>query len=122
MYISPQVPVTGSTSLRYSIYDYAVKAYQSQDLFGPVLPTSAWQHIVVTQEGSLVVLYENGAEVANSAGVTYNPSVLGTTMNNWLGRSQFSADPYFHGEIDQFRLYARALSGAEVQELFQEKL
>jgi hypothetical protein len=26
-------------------------------------------------------------------------------MQNWIGRSQWSADPYFKGRIDDFRIY-----------------
>jgi hypothetical protein len=35
-------------------------------------------------------------------------------MNNFLGRSQFAADPYFAGLIDDFRVYRRALSPEQI--------
>jgi len=35
-------------------------------------------------------------------------------VNNWLGRSQFQADAYFRGEIDEFRMYEGALTDAEI--------
>jgi hypothetical protein len=40
-----------------------------------------------------------------------------TTTNNWIGRSQFdilSGDPYLDGMIDDFYIYDRALSAAEI--------
>jgi hypothetical protein len=37
--------------------------------------------------------------------------------SNYLGHSQFSADPYFNGKIDSFRIFSRALSAAEIQNL-----
>jgi hypothetical protein len=37
--------------------------------------------------------------------------------NNYLGKSQFAADPYFNGEMDSFRIFGRALSGAEIKDL-----
>src|SRR6267142_2551536 len=35
-------------------------------------------------------------------------------QTNHLGRSKFSADPYFNGQFAGFRAYARALSPAEI--------
>ena len=46
------------------------------------------------------------------------PRNLGSTFNNWLGRSQFVADPYFNGALDDFRIYDRALGPAHVAELY----
>jgi hypothetical protein len=39
-------------------------------------------------------------------------------VNDWLGRSQFSPDPFFNGSINEFRIYDQALSGAEVAASF----
>ncbi|HSB02319.1 MAG TPA: LamG-like jellyroll fold domain-containing protein [Anaerolineales bacterium] len=44
---------------------------------------------------------------------------LGSTTQNWIGRSEYSSDPYLNGAIDEFRIYSRALSAAEVLALFQ---
>jgi hypothetical protein len=49
------------------------------------------------------------------AGLT--SSDLGDTGNNFIGRSPFTADPYLDGQIDEFRIYDRALSAAEIGEL-----
>jgi Concanavalin A-like lectin/glucanases superfamily len=47
---------------------------------------------------------------------------IGATTNNWLGRSQFSGasgnDPCFNGYLDDFRVYRRALSQAEISAMF----
>jgi hypothetical protein len=40
---------------------------------------------------------------------------MGVTNQNWLGRSQWSADGYYQGLIDEFRIYNRALSDGEVR-------
>jgi hypothetical protein len=37
----------------------------------------------------------------------------------YLGKSQFTVDPYFDGQLDEVRVYRRALSAAEVQTLAQ---
>ena len=40
-------------------------------------------------------------------------SVAGT--NNWLGRSNYSVDPYFGGVYDEFRIYDVALTVAQLR-------
>jgi len=81
------------------------------------LPTGAWVNLVVTLSGNTGTLYVNGTVVATNTGITIRPSDLGSTTLNYIGRSQFSSDPYFNGLIDDFRIYRRALSSAEVSSL-----
>jgi len=45
------------------------------------------------------------------------PRDLGVTTQNWLGRSQWSGDGYYQGQIDEFRIYDRALTAGEVRYL-----
>ncbi len=54
--------------------------------------------------------------------MTLSPMSLGTTTQNWLGRSQFPVDPYLNAQIDNFRIYNRALSAAEVQTIYAGNL
>jgi hypothetical protein len=45
------------------------------------------------------------------------PKDLGVTNQNWIGRSQFTADGFFNGAVDDFRIYNRVLSAPEVRYL-----
>ncbi|HSV14602.1 MAG TPA: LamG-like jellyroll fold domain-containing protein, partial [Tepidisphaeraceae bacterium] len=76
--------------------------------------TGIWTHLAVTWVNNLGTLYVNGAFAGSNSSMTWNPSTLGTTTQNYIGRSQFSADPYLNGRIDDFRIYSRALTLAEV--------
>jgi fibronectin type 3 domain-containing protein/regulation of enolase protein 1 (concanavalin A-like superfamily) len=77
------------------------------------LTAGAWSHVVITWSGNTGILYVNGVEVGRNSAMTLNPSSLGATNLNYLGRSQYP-DPYFDGRIDDFRLYSRALGAAEI--------
>jgi hypothetical protein len=77
-----------------------------------------WHHVAVVIDGATMTmqLYVDG-EVADSGETTVLPSTLGTTTQNWLGRSEYAADPYYMGAMDEFRIYNRALSAGEVRYL-----
>jgi hypothetical protein len=65
-------------------------------------------------------LYLDGSPVAQNPSGYLDPSDLGSTTQNWLGKSQYyTADPYFNGRLDDVRIYNFALSAAEVAELAQ---
>lgn len=81
-----------------------------------VLSAGSWKHVAVTLSGNLGILYVDGVEVGRNANITLRPSSLGYTNQNYLGRSQYY-DPYLDGQLDDFRIYDRALSGTEIQGL-----
>ena len=82
------------------------------------LATGAWKHVAVTLAGSVGTLYVDGVQVGQNSSMTLKPSSLGSATQNWIGRSEYSADPYLDGQIDDFRIYDRALSASEVQGLW----
>jgi hypothetical protein len=47
------------------------------------------------------------------------PADLGSMDYAFLGKSLWSVDPHFDGQLDEVRVYRRALSAAEVQTLAQ---
>jgi hypothetical protein len=82
-----------------------------------VLPTGGWHHVAVTLNGSVGTLYVDGAQVGSNTSMTIKPSDLGATTQNWIGRSQYAADPYLDGRVDDFRIYNQALSAGEIAAL-----
>jgi hypothetical protein len=81
----------------------------------PQLPTG-WQHVAVTLSGTTGTLYLNGNPVATNNNMTLNPSSLGNTTQNWIGRSQY-ADPLLNATVDEFQIYDYALTQAQIQSL-----
>ena len=84
------------------------------------LLSSGWHHIAVTIEESTSVihrLYIDGELSASNTSARYTPSDLGETDNNWLARSQYSADPYYDGRLDDVRIYRTALDADAIAAL-----
>jgi Concanavalin A-like lectin/glucanases superfamily len=78
------------------------------------LPMGVWTHVAVVLGPNGGVLYVDGAMVATNAAVTLRPMSLAPTPNVWLGRSQLASTPNLDCDIDDFRIYDRALTAAEV--------
>jgi hypothetical protein len=108
-------PTAGGGPVRYAITTGGGGAEQQLSGTAP-LPVNQWSHVVVTLTGTTGTLYVNGNPVATNPNMTLNPSSLGNTTNNWIGRSQYS-DPFLNGTVDDFQIYNRGLSAAEVQAL-----
>jgi hypothetical protein len=89
-----------------------------QQLTAPgTLPLNTWSHVAVTLSGTTGTLYINGQPVATNANMTLNPAALGITNQDWIGRSQFSNDPFLAATVDDFQVYDHALSAADVAAL-----
>jgi hypothetical protein len=49
--------------------------------------------------------------------MTIHPSAFGQSTRNYIGKSQYSGDPALNATVDDFNIYNRALSAAEVAAL-----
>jgi len=65
-------------------------------------------------------LYVNGAQVMFSTTVMLRPNSLTAAAVDYIGRSQYP-DPYFDGEIDEFRIYSQALTAAEITTIYNAR-
>jgi hypothetical protein len=72
-----------------------------------------WQHFTATISSTGVSkLYKNGNEIAS--GLTFLPRNVVRT-NNYIGRSNWAADSFYDGALDDFRVYGRVLTRSEIQ-------
>ncbi len=76
-----------------------------------------WTHVAVTLSGDTATLYLDGAPVVAGTSFTNNPSGLGATPFNYLGRSASAADGNLAGALDEFVIYDRALAAADIAAL-----
>jgi hypothetical protein len=72
-----------------------------------------WSHVAVTLSGSTATLYLNGVAVATSTTMTNEPSALGNTTVNAIGKSS-SSDPYLDATVDEFVIHGFALGAEDV--------
>jgi hypothetical protein len=105
----------GGAGLRFAITTGGGGGEQ-QITGGGQLPLNTWSHVAVTLSGTTGTLYLNGTAVATNPNMTLHPSTLGTTNQNWIGRSQYP-DPFLNASVDDFNIYDLALSPAEVATL-----
>jgi len=85
------------------------------------LPTGKLTHVAVTVDAptATLALYIDGA-LERAEVITLVPLELAALhdINNWLGRSQYSADPELGATFEEFRIYSRALDAAELRASF----
>lgn len=114
MYLSTAGFGAGGQELRFGL----VTPQGAHDVGFPYLmPLGEWTHVAVVLRGDTATLYLNGRAVVSRDGVTANPSDMGTTTGNYLGRSTFAADPSFDGALDDVRLSCRGYDAREVAQL-----
>jgi hypothetical protein len=108
-------PASGGASVRYAITTSSGGGEQQLNRAGN-LSTGVWHHLAVTLSGSTGVLYVDGVPANTNLSMTLNPSSLGSTTQNYIGKSQWP-DPNLTGSVDDFRIYSRALNATEVAAL-----
>lgn len=105
----------GSSGVRFRI---ASSNGKNQVVEGAAaLPVGTWAHVTVTLGDDGISLFVDGNRVAQQAPAALRASDLGDTGNNYIGRSQFSVDPYLDAQIDEFRIYDRVLHASEIADL-----
>jgi len=113
MFLTPRTGTTGP--MRFAITTSGSGGENQATAASTLL--SGWHHVAVTLSANSQRVYLDGVVVASNTGAALlTPSDLGKTSNNWLGRSQYTADAYFRGSLDDFRIYDYALTQAEIPE------
>jgi beta-glucanase (GH16 family) len=97
------------------------KAYGGASSDGAVIAANAielnrWQFFAATVSAAgAVTLYKNG-QVIGTGTSTWPWGV--TRTQNYLGRSNWAADEYYQGAMDEIRVFDYALTSQEVQSIF----
>lgn len=85
------------------------------------LTTGAWQHIAVTYDAGTVKIYRNGAQIGTTG---TGMAALATNASNVckIARYQVGSQGNFNGLLDEIGLWSRALSDAEISQLYNDGL
>lgn len=86
----------------------------------PVRSNSVMHVVAVYEKGQSISLYTDGLMVTNRPVPNVNLWVQSFPLISSLGAYHYTGGPYmwFRGTIDDFRVYTRALSASEVQQLY----
>lgn len=85
------------------------------------LSSYQWKHVVVAIGKEKTTIYIDGEVAASTTSITIRPSDIHPMMN-YLGRSQFIADPLISAYFDDVRVYNYAVTADEVKEMMEGKL
>jgi hypothetical protein len=80
----------------------------------------AWQHVAFTYNGDALVVYLNGN--AGSPNNSPTGDLTAATVALWVGGNPSITGRYFDGQIDDVRVYSRALSDVEVLRLYNMRI
>ncbi len=102
----------GTQSPRFAMRSATVG---EQTVTAPATLASGWHHLAVTVDSAAMTLtlFLDAAPVATGT-TTILPKDMGVTTQNWVARSQYPADSYYKGDVDDLRIYDRALTADEV--------
>ena len=75
------------------------------------LPLNTWSHLAATYNGSAILLYVNGTQVASK---TVSGTMSSSTAPLRIGGNSVWGE-YFEGQIDEVRVYNTAPASAQIQ-------
>lgn len=82
----------------------------------PGVSANTWFHVAATYDGTTTCLYVNG--VLKTSSTTVSGNLVTNTSPLKIGLNQAGSNP-FNGDIDDVKIYGRALSASEVADLCQ---
>ena len=89
---------------------------------GKTLREEEWHTITAVQSGSTCAIYVDGVRRGTVSTSLHPSSFASSITQSWLGRSPYSADAYMTNTMmDNFRIFKKALTAAEVQTLFEAR-
>ncbi|MEK7254042.1 MAG: LamG-like jellyroll fold domain-containing protein [Bacteroidota bacterium] len=110
-------------SVRYNPFSrvLSVELIEGLSISGSItktLPYSCWYHVVVIRKGATTTLWLNGEELGSTNAPASQRVDIGNDEPLIVGASNCSVDQDFEGFIDEIRIYDRAISRNDVQELY----
>jgi len=105
-----------SNELEFFIYDSSSSNWYPAKYAVTSSFNNVWHHLAGTYNGSQVKLYVDGVLRATN---NHTGSIASSTYNVELGRCAEDTSRLYNGVLDSVRIYNRALSAAEITQLYQ---
>ncbi len=105
MFLSPNA---AGTNLRF-----VISAGGEQNVQTGLMPTGEWTQVTVTLNGDTARMYVNGELEATNTVFTLNPIQV-NMATNFIADSQYVADPYFNGLVDDLKIYNYARTTQQI--------
>lgn len=96
---------------------FVIKNHGDEQILSAPKLNAGWHHVAVSIGEESVTIYVDGNAVASSSEITLRPSDLCSVLN-YVGRSQFAADPLLKGNIDDLRIYSVELKSEDILALY----
>lgn len=106
MFLTPR---TTSGTMRFAIRNGGAEQF----IEAATPAANEWHHVAVTLGTGTARLFLDGAIVASATGWSASPASFSPRMN-FLGESQFTADPLFRGKMDEVLITDYAIGSAQM--------
>ena len=101
-------PNAAGTNLRF-----VISVGGEQNVQAGLLSIGEWTYVTVTLNGDTARIYVNGELEGTNDAFTLNPYQV-NMATNYIADSQYAADPYFNGLIDDLKIYNYALTTEQI--------
>ena len=108
---------TTTGTLGFHVYDGVGSPEDASLEIADFFTAGEWVHVTATigSDGTMSV-YKNGELAGQTAGVV--PATMVRT-NNYIGKSNWDGDSEMDGSVDEFAIYNKELSAAEIKAIYQ---
>lgn len=85
---------------------------------GVSLLADQWRNLELTIKDKAIVLYVDGAQVAEIKDVELNLADFGEVQRSFIGRADSESAPWLNADVDNFTMSSQALSSEEIQKQY----
>lgn len=105
----------------YIIHRLSCGGYTNKSANGPPFPLGVWKFVTIVQKGSTASVWLDGVDVTLRSHVPIETPCPVLRTHNYFGKSSWLSygDEYYHGKMDDIRIYNRALNAAEIDTLYK---
>lgn len=105
----------------YIIHRLGCGGYTYKSANGPAFPLGVWKFVTIVQQGSTAKVWLDGLNVTIRSDVPMETPCPVLRTHNYFGKSSWVSygDEFFHGKMDDIRIYNRALNALEIDTLYK---